>query len=302
MIRKLNKSTVLLLLLVLARGAVAEEKATYILASVRVGGCSGTMVRVDGEKAYGVSCEHCASKGDVVTVEFHDKSTVVGKWVAKDAVTDLSWFSVPAKSIKGIAKIPVKMPTGEFYGYGNHGLTELDTGTATSVRSTNAGVFERNHFKVDEGKFRNGSSGGGVFCGDYLVGVSSHGDKKNMYCCQLQQLRKFVNEMGGGDHSSSPENWGDKDRTREIIALKKLVAELQAKIDTLSKTPGPAGTIGERGPAGDAGGVGPAGPEGTPGKNGVITVEIYRDGELDKTFTGIRTGSSVRVKISKKKE
>lgn len=59
------------------------------------------------------------------------------------------------------------------------------------------------------------------------------------------------------------------------------------------------GMTGTRGPEGDSvtGPQGPPGDRGPQGPAGVVTVHVYRDGELSETFEGVRSGSRVEVEI-----
>jgi hypothetical protein len=266
----------------------------YKQATVNVDGCSGTLVYSKGNTTYGISCSHCCEPGKKIIVWFRDKTHIYGEWIDSDPTVDLAWFSVPTNKVKTVS-IPDVMPKGKLLGFGNHGETELAGGSKETVDTTDAGPMLRVRYDIKKGKFKSGSSGGGVFVNNNLIGVSSHGDDKNMYCADHRQIRKFVRAMKG--EPRLPEDWGDKDRTREILELKKIIADLKNKLDRIKSTPGPAGPAGPTGPSGSEGVEGSEGPA---GRDGLIKVEIYREGELTKTVDGVRTGSTVRVKISKK--
>ena len=47
---------------------------------------------------------------------------------------------------------------------------------------------------------------------------------------------------------------------------------------------------------------GTMGEQGLQGPKGTVTVEVYRNGKLDETTSDVRSGSTVRVKISSKKD
>jgi len=57
-------------------------------------------------------------------------------------------------------------------------------------------------------------------------------------------------------------SWGDRDRTREILALQSRMADLESRLSAVAVNPGPAG------PRGEAGAAGATGPQGVPGAAG----------------------------------
>jgi hypothetical protein len=63
-------------------------------------------------------------------------------------------------------------------------------------------------------------------------------------------------------------SWGDRDRTREILALQSRMADLESRLSAVAVNPGPAGPAGPAGPRGEAGAAGATGPQGVPGAAG----------------------------------
>ena len=133
------------------------------------------------------------------------------------------------------------------------GLTRLEPVTISNLKNPRAA------YAVNSGKFANGDSGGGVFENSSLVSVFSHGeDDKRALGATHPQIVSFLKENGAVESAGSVmmssksvppaqesrkdfSDWGDKDRTREILELWKAVR---------SREPGVAGPAGEAGPAG----------------------------------------------------
>ena len=115
----------------------------------------------------------------------------------------------------------------------------------------------RRGYKVSGGKYRDGDSGAGVYAGGNLIGVASHGkDDKELFSSSHAQLVAFLKEHKAFGPRPEGSDWGDKDRTREILELKRRLAELEP-------SQGKTGPAGPAGPAGGRGDTGPAGPPGT---------------------------------------
>ena len=174
--------------------------SVYRAASIRLGGCSGTIVAIGSEYAYGVSASHCRGSADTFSYTTYDGERGVGRWVMSDSGSDLSLFKIYAKDAP--ASVPVwadDIKVGkarQFVGYGMHGSKRYEyQGEKSMVESGSRKKFDRYGFKLVGGKFAGGDSGGGVFLDDELIGVISHGtDMKYTYTSQHGQIVKFLEE------------------------------------------------------------------------------------------------------------
>ena len=202
--------------------AVSPHAATPDLApSVRVGGCGGTILRQSEGRLWGISAGHCAKVGAPVTVTLSDGSSYSGKWLHIDPETDLAAFVVAFSTPKRVqvAHIAAQSVSGGHTANGSHGVIKLQRSGQREMKSTTGGTYERTLYSVKSGKFRNGDSGVGVWANGQLVGVASHGeDDEELYACRLKQLREFAGTISA---AADLPDWGDKDRTREILAIRK---------------------------------------------------------------------------------
>jgi hypothetical protein len=263
-------------------------------ASVQVGGCSGTIIAVGKQWAYGLSASHCkrGDKGPVVVLPGGRR--VKAEWISTDSKLDLVLFKIPAEGVFSFVGIgPV---SGDIVGRGLNGLKKLSyrsTGLIFDKRTKQE--FNRSEFKVESGDFDDGDSGGGVFSKGKLCGVITHGNDDLLYAATYSQVLSFLAEQKGLKHEVSAkdsEGWGDKDRTREILELKQRLKKLETQIGTLKETPGPAGP---------AGPPGPAGTNGTDGVSAVISNGV--DNRLAKIEAWIRNFRAVvRVRLVPKGE
>lgn len=241
------------MILLLAGTPVMGEDSR--LASVHVGGCSGTIIALIGERGYGISAGHCATAGESVSVVNAKGKRVQGEWLAVDEAADLSLFTCPASVVLDVAPLSVSGSTGELHGYGwpgGKGPTKIVLSEGGIEKPSNLLVV-RSRYPVKSGKFRNGSSGGGVFRGNSLIGVQTHGDDDKLVLAATQQQilafseaqgRTFsVNLTNPSDQKSGPLTGAlssDRDRT-------KAIAEIRSMLLSLSQKPGPPGPPGPAG-------------------------------------------------------
>lgn len=180
----------LLLFAALLGRALAGSRAS----SVNVGGCSGTIIAIHGDTAWGVSAGHCATKGKQTPLVLPDGTRVTATWRYIDSDQDLSLFSCPSK---GLEWTPVGAGTGSLTGWSwpaGKGLSETVLVPDDDNYTTGLKVG-RSAYRITAGKFRNGSSGGGVFQGGRLIGVASHGrDDKVLLACEPEQLDSFLRD------------------------------------------------------------------------------------------------------------
>lgn len=186
---------------------VTKVSPQRVLASVRVGkygGCSGTIIKIEGKTAWGVSAAHCASNvGDQFTIGLPTGGESQARWIAIDRGVDLSLFIAWAVDGMGSAKVcssslPDWSKDVEAIGYpGGSGpkwkrfkyyRTE-GHGQAGSRRYFNSRYLFRN---LGPGVFAGGDSGGGVFYdGDHFIGVMTHGGP---HAASLPQIQKFLTQ------------------------------------------------------------------------------------------------------------
>jgi len=231
----------------------AGPSSTFPRGSVQVGGCSGTLIYRDLEYTYGVSAAHCSGKpGESVRIVLQNGRAIQGEWVSAEPSSDLALFRMEVSEPKlTLAQVTPALPQGRVTAMGRHGLKHLKSMGADKITDTSTGkVLSRRGYTVEKGKYRNGDSGSGVYAGGILVGVASHGkDDKELYAASHAQLVKFLKERNAFGPGPEGSDWGDKDRTREILALKRRLSELESA-------------------GGKAGPVGPAGPAGRDGRDG----------------------------------
>ena len=223
--------------------------------AVDVGGCSGTLVHRDLSSTFGVSAAHCAGAiGDVVYIVLQDGRRVRGSWVALDKEADLALFKIPSSG-QSLAVVSEKAPVdGVVTAYGRHGHKHLKAMGAQEITdSSNKRLLMRRGYKVVGGKYRDGDSGSGVYAGGVLVGVASHGkDDKELFAASHTQLVSFLKEYKAFGPRVEGADWGDEDRTREILELKRKLKELES-IKPVTGPPGPAGPAGRDGRDGEPG-------------------------------------------------
>ena len=291
--------------------AATKTAATpaHRLASVKIGGCSGTIIKIDGKYAYGISVSHCCSGvGDSFWFDNPDgKTGGNARWIADDPSVDMALFRCWSKNVLGAAKVCKFLPDwtlrAEAIGYprrsGGPAHKKL-----TYLRTVGQRIRRRT---VDRYSFRNdgpgydggGDSGGGIFYGGgFLVGVHSHGPRiRSSSAPQVIAFLKRNRFLGISLFCASgecPPGWHrptypvvvKPTQDPAIADLKKRVADLKAEnadfkkvldklhsaMNRIKTTPGPEGKAGPRGEAGSAG-------------RGVKSVSIGEDGVLSVLLT-----------------
>lgn len=245
MVRKPLIALAVLLLLQPLLGSEPDGKPSYYNAVVRIGGCSGVIIRKGETVSVGVSAQHCTGSVGTVT-SFHnpDGSGGSARWVAEDAENDLSLFRVWTKDIKGVVaavQSNSEKPDSKYEGWGYprgrgpewKGLEWEGTFHIEGLEGT------RQQFRVKDGRFNNGDSGGGVFNRGKLCGITSHGSKKHehLFACTKEQLNAFLKKEADKlntklvqwDGNKAPPLDSDKDRTVALAAVIKKLYELDAE-------------------------------------------------------------------------
>lgn len=187
------------------------KTAAHRLASVRIGsggGCSGTIIAINGENAYGISAAHCSSGVDkTFTFGNADGSEGVARWIARDRNIDLAIFMCWSKDVLAVAPVPEKFTPDwtrqiEAIGYPHtrgpkykllrYNRTHDHGETDHRGRSTGRTMYSRYCFtNLGPGTFDDGDSGGGVFYdGSHLVGVMTHGGR--IHCASLPTIVAFI--------------------------------------------------------------------------------------------------------------
>ena len=244
-----SKATVLALLCVAMFDTAAGD--TLSDASVRVGGCSGTIIAVGKTWAYGISASHCIGSEKDLTATIPGGKKVKAQWISTDSNLDLVLFKIPAA---GVSFVSVGKVSGTIVSRGLNGDKNLEFRSEGAIFDKETKKkYHRAEFKVTKGDFDKGDSGGGVFAEGKLCGVITHGEDDLLYAATYSQVLSFLAEQKSLSHSintEGPDAWGDKDRTREIIELKKRLSELENKIAKLKVKDGQTGKPGPQGPAG----------------------------------------------------
>ena len=239
-------------------------------------GCSGVVIAIDGEHAYGLSAAHCCRVGSTFEFETSSGGTGWARWIAEDATTDLSLFKLWAKDVS--AAMPVYREVGgdisqkiRAVGHGRWGLKLLDY---AGDKTINRGML-RSEFAVRGGTFRGGDSGSGVVAYGGVVGIITHGSGGSVcYAARHGEIVEFLDAeeksfgllgklcrqkrddccgSGSGNSEAPPPpgdgirppdgSWSlldsDADRRAAIAALQEQVAELQKQIANQSPIPVP---------------------------------------------------------------
>lgn len=243
----------------LAMAATASAQV-YVDASVNLHGGSGTIIVRGKRHAYGLSAAHVCSK---VGKEFKftcsdGKLWGNGRWLAKDDRTDLALFACWSKDTLAASPVRRDRPNGDTTGCGFPGgkgperltLSAKDAEKIIDDDGDEIKVAKRDAFEISKGHFAGGNSGGGVFADGSLISVMSHGrDDEMVYGASHADLMSFLDDsqpLANEPLVNESKDWGDRDRTGQILALWKAIRDVQQK----------AGPAGPRGPAGPPGTTG----------------------------------------------
>ena len=155
-----------------------------VLASVRIGadgGCSGTIIKIHGKHAWGISAAHCAGRlNSEFTIGNPDGTETAARWIAIDKSVDLALFITWSADVMASAKVSEHVPDFskriEAVGYPSGNGPKWKRFRFVSTDSINRGMRRTVYRNDGPGRFGSGDSGGGVFYdGDHLIGVMSHG-------------------------------------------------------------------------------------------------------------------------------
>lgn len=238
MVRKIL-ALLLLPLLTLGSERDQDSRPSYYNATVKIGGCTGVIIKTGPEVSVGISAQHCTPEvGAITSFTNPDGTGGYARWVSEDTSSDLSLFKVWSKDTKRVmaAVMPDKEKVAkecEGWGYPKGRgprWKKLEYEGKFHITSLKA---ERFQFRVMDGDFNNGDSGGGVYCNGKLIGITSHGSEKHkhLFSCTKSQLNAFLkknsDKLSAGevewDGSRVPPLDSDKDRT---IALKGVIERL----------------------------------------------------------------------------
>lgn len=258
---------VLITVALMAAPAGAGEREPWVAASLNLHGGSATVIAQRGEKAYAISAAHiCAGTGKRVAFTCADNRTSgVGEWLAEDEDLDLALLVTSTRDTIGVAPIYRQLQRGRLRACGfpkGKGPEAKGFVWIADTRITNLPA-RRYHFEVKDGKFRGGDSGGGVFVNGSLISVITHGDDDNeeAYGATHRDILAFLgkqeNKTGklivdaapkaGKEEGKEGWDWGDRDRTHQILELWKVVRSQKGK----PGPPGPDGKAGRPGAAAD---------------------------------------------------
>ena len=254
-----HKATLIALLLVavFAPATMAANPGLESV-SVRIDGCSGTVIARGKVWAYGISAAHCIDEDGPVLVRFMNGSKCKATWESIDTEVDLALFKFSAKYLTRVASL--SKPSDVIEGFGLNGYKKLkysDSGPIYDKSSKSR--YIRTEYIVESGKFDDGDSGGGVFSRGKMCGVITHGKGKKLYAATHGQVLTFLAEQKALKYKITTEDgeqWGDEERTKEIVDLKKQIEALSQRckaIESKSIARGRDGLNGQPGPRGPAG-------------------------------------------------
>lgn len=246
--RMLNCTVMLLAPLVAAASGPDLGSAVAARASVDIGGGRGTLVLVQGRKTYGLTAAHCCDRVlGTSRVRYAGGSSGVARWEAVDRDQDIALFSVWARECSDVVKVAAK-GEGRLFTINSRGQFQVKREDSERRWDVDKKAWIiRTVWQMRRDKCRKGDSGSGVFQGGVLLGVVTHGgvkDDETLLACPTSEVIKFLAKYRVGARpvgsAPPPENWGDKDRTAEILEIKRRLLELEKR----KSIPGPAGRDG----------------------------------------------------------
>lgn len=177
---------------VVGLAAIKADEAAK--ASVRLSGCSGIVIAIVGEHAYGLSAAHCSRVNREFQYTNYDGSTGYARWIAEDNKTDLALWKGWAKDVKGSMPVWEELVTSipdlsRTTGDGKHGRKTLQYRSGVTINRS----LSRVRYDVIRGTFAGGDSGGGVTADGGVVGIISHsGGKSVCYTSSHDQIVDFL--------------------------------------------------------------------------------------------------------------
>lgn len=243
--------------LALSFGTAIAARPDFVPASAHINGCSSTIISIQGKVAYGVSAAHCASgEGNTTSFALPSGKSGVARWVYIDREVDMSVFMCwsmdvdTAYSIKRKPKLEGYISCGYPKGKGPQIIACKFKGE-TILSNFDKPRWE---FDVEGTRFNKGCSGSGVFSGDSLVGVVSHGsdDNDDMYSSTHSQLVSFIEKAeaklqaslfeGGTEEKRGFVYEGiplgsDVDRTKAIVHILAELKKRNAELEEIKRTP-----------------------------------------------------------------
>lgn len=229
-------------------------------ASVTVDGCSGTVIARGKVWAYGISAAHCVDEDGPVAIRFMNGTRCKGTWESVDLGVDLALFRFSAKHLVAVIDLNPRRVSDGIRAYGLNGLKKLKYSETGLIHDKSSRTkYLRAEYKVESGKFDNGDSGGGVFVNGKMCGVITHGKDEKLYAATHGQILTFLAEQKALKYkitTEDSEEWGDEERTKEIVALKKQLKALADQVKSLEMKaglPGKDGVDGRPGPRGEPG-------------------------------------------------
>ena len=147
-----HKATLIALLLVavFAPASMAANPGLESV-SVRIDGCSGTVIARGRVWAYGISAAHCIDEDGPVLVRFMNGSKCKATWESIDTEVDLALFKFSAKYLTRVASL--SKPSDVIEGFGLNGYKKLkysDSGPIYDKSSKSR--YIRTEYIVESGK------------------------------------------------------------------------------------------------------------------------------------------------------
>jgi len=184
-----------------------DFKNSSLAKSVVYLGCSGTIIVIGDEVAYGVSAAHCATVDETFSFETITGESGNARWKKVDRKNDLALFVCHASDVTHATPVVDPIPDKAMWlgaGFpadaGKRQERKLLKYTA-DMDINNGSVTNRSEFDIRNGYIAGGDSGGAVFAVrpqagiEGLVGVTSHRQNDDtLYASNHATLLKFLRE------------------------------------------------------------------------------------------------------------
>lgn len=175
-------------------GMAALQADAATKAAVRMSSCSGMVIAIIDEHAYGLSAAHCSRVNKQFKFTNYDGTTGYGRWIGEDNDSDLALWKAWAKDVKGAMPVYEELaaPLSDLIhatGDGKWGRKTLQYRSKVTINRS----LSRVRYDVRKGTFAGGDSGGGVTAEGELLGIISHsGGSRVMYTSSHAQVMSFL--------------------------------------------------------------------------------------------------------------
>lgn len=176
----------------------ASAKGPVVRVYTDVGAGSGTLIASEETYAQVLTAFHVVDDAATITVRFADGARYAATVQKVDATWDLALLVIKPVQHRAAALADRAPDVGEAVSigrYGPHGGYEHDPGIVSEIRVSPGVGFVLGWFVIDDAEGRPGDSGGPVWDGNgRIVGVLWGSRSNQTIACDLQRVRKFLNE------------------------------------------------------------------------------------------------------------